>query len=406
MKKITFSVIVPIYNEETYLDKCIHSICSQSYGGLEIILVDDGSGISCAKKCDEYALKDKRIRVIHKQNGGLLSARKKGIEAATGEYVLFVDADDWIETELCQNLLEMAENKADMIAVSNYYRNYSDGEFLEVFHNSRKGIWRREEFETEVIPYFVKTDDYYDTEFPITMCFYSFKTEKAKETIQKWDERIRLSEDYVFVMLSILHADSIALIPYRAYHYRCNRKSMCYYIENAKEGWKYIYTFLNKEIKESSFHHKLLYKKNDFILFHSLMSTDYASVLKASNDFLFPFPDVKKGSRIIIYGAGTTGMKMYQAIQEQNEYTVIGFSDRNLNVSEECDVPFINPKDIRIVDYDYVVIAISYAHVRKEAGIELVALGVEEKKIAKLDSTLLDGRRIFKDMLTEYNQGS
>ena len=99
-------------------------------------------------------------------------------------------------------------------------------------------------------------------------------------------------------------------------------------------------------------------------------------------------------------------MKMYQAIQEQNEYTVIGFSDRNLNVSEECDVPFINPKDIRIVDYDYVVIAISYAHVRKEAGIELVALGVEEKKIAKLDSTLLDGRRIFKDMLTEYNQGS
>ena len=98
MKKIMFSIIVPIYNEETYLDKCIHSICSQSYGGLEIILVDDGSGISCAKKCDEYALKDKRIRVIHKQNGGLLSARKKGIEAATGEYVLFVDADDWIET--------------------------------------------------------------------------------------------------------------------------------------------------------------------------------------------------------------------------------------------------------------------------------------------------------------------
>ncbi len=101
MQDYKITVVIPIYNEETYLDQCVSSVCNQTYKNLEIILVDDGSQKECAVQCDKYALNDERIKVIHKKNGGLLRARRTGILAATGDYICFVDADDWIEAQLC-----------------------------------------------------------------------------------------------------------------------------------------------------------------------------------------------------------------------------------------------------------------------------------------------------------------
>ena len=100
------SVIVPIYRVEKYVEQCIQSICNQTYRNLEIILVDDGSDDECPQICDRYAQRDERIKVIHKENGGLDSARKVGILAATGKYIGYVDGDDWIEPEMYEKLLE------------------------------------------------------------------------------------------------------------------------------------------------------------------------------------------------------------------------------------------------------------------------------------------------------------
>lgn len=102
------SVIVPVYKVEAYLRKCVDSIVNQTYQNLEIILVDDGSPDSCGVICDELATKDSRIRVLHKENGGLSSARNAGLGIAQGEYIGFVDSDDWLEPETYQWLLDMA----------------------------------------------------------------------------------------------------------------------------------------------------------------------------------------------------------------------------------------------------------------------------------------------------------
>lgn len=91
------SVIIPVYKVEEYLDRCVESILNQTYTNLEILLVDDGSPDNCPRLCDEYALKDARVRVIHKENGGLASARNAGLEKANGQFVSFIDSDDWIE---------------------------------------------------------------------------------------------------------------------------------------------------------------------------------------------------------------------------------------------------------------------------------------------------------------------
>lgn len=103
------SVIVPIYKVEKYLKRCVNSLLAQSYSDFELILVDDGSPDNCGNICEEYAAKDKRIKVIHKDNGGLSDARNAGLRIAKGEYIAFVDSDDWVATNYLETLLKVIE---------------------------------------------------------------------------------------------------------------------------------------------------------------------------------------------------------------------------------------------------------------------------------------------------------
>ena len=113
----TISVIVPVYQVEVYLEKCIQSILQQSYKNLEIILVDDGSKDNCPAICDSYQEKDARVKVIHKRNGGLSSARNAALDIATGEYITFVDSDDYIDTRMIETLMSYIEKENSDIAV-------------------------------------------------------------------------------------------------------------------------------------------------------------------------------------------------------------------------------------------------------------------------------------------------
>lgn len=110
------SVVVPVYKVENFIDQCLHSIQNQTYKNLEILLVDDGSPDNCPAICDTYAAQDSRIKVIHQKNAGLSKAREKGVQYATGEYVAFVDSDDWIEENAIEEMLSAAEkHNADMV---------------------------------------------------------------------------------------------------------------------------------------------------------------------------------------------------------------------------------------------------------------------------------------------------
>lgn len=115
------SVIVPVYKVEPYLRRCVDSILAQSYTNLEIILVDDGSPDNCPAICDEYAEKDDRVRVIHKPNGGLSDARNAGLDIATGEWLSFIDSDDWIEPSMYETLMINANNHRAQISIGGVF---------------------------------------------------------------------------------------------------------------------------------------------------------------------------------------------------------------------------------------------------------------------------------------------
>ena len=136
------SVIVPIYNVEDYLERCVDSIINQTYKNLEIILVDDGSQDNCPQMCDDYAKKDSRIKVVHKKNGGLSDARNAGMKVATGEYVSFIDSDDYVSLDFYETLFQtMIDNDSDIVECSivKFYENekfdeYSDDQMIKNFN--------------------------------------------------------------------------------------------------------------------------------------------------------------------------------------------------------------------------------------------------------------------------------
>ena len=124
------SIIIPVYQVEKYLDKCIVSVINQTYNNLEIILVDDGSPDNCPAICDQWQTKDPRIKVIHQENGGLSHARNEGLKIATGEFIGFVDSDDWIEPKMYETLLTaLLESDAD-IAICNYQSEHEDSQVI------------------------------------------------------------------------------------------------------------------------------------------------------------------------------------------------------------------------------------------------------------------------------------
>lgn len=133
------TVVVPVYKVEEFLDQCVESIVRQTYKNLEIILVDDGSPDECPNMCDKWALKDSRINVIHQVNRGLSAARNSGIDQSHGEYILFVDSDDWVEPNLVEHCMDLLFHEQAEVVVYQYRlvsqngRNYSNSRDYELF---------------------------------------------------------------------------------------------------------------------------------------------------------------------------------------------------------------------------------------------------------------------------------
>lgn len=219
------SIIVPIYNVEKYLNKCIESIINQTYRNIEIILVDDGSPDKCPEICDSYAQKDGRIKVIHKKNEGLINARKSGLEIAQGEYIGFVDGDDWIEPKMYELFAKQIEKYSPDMVLSDFY--YDNGKELS---NSEqlfdREYYNKEDLKKFIYPKMLFSGTYY--KFGVNPCCWSkiYKKELIKKNLPLVDGRIKMGEDAAFTYPCLIDAQSVATIKKPCYHYIFNPESM------------------------------------------------------------------------------------------------------------------------------------------------------------------------------------
>lgn len=200
------SIIVPVYKVEKYLDKCVQSILNQTFKDFELILVDDGSPDSCGEMCEAWATKDSRINVIHKNNGGLSDARNAGIDIARGEYIGFVDSDDYIKQDMYEVLIENLESCHADISICGYIDVYADGEKHESLCRDRI-IWNKEEVIENVLR---------GKLLSVHACTKLYR----KELFQNIRYPVgKISED-AYVIMDILDQVNLAVFtPYSAYYY-------------------------------------------------------------------------------------------------------------------------------------------------------------------------------------------
>lgn len=219
------SVIVPVYKVEKYLRWCLDSLAAQTLDDIEIIIVDDGSPDGCPAICDEYAAKDARMKVVHKENGGLLSARKAGLAASCGDYIGFVDGDDWVEPDTFLNMYKaVCEYSPDMV-LSDFLCDYGDR--AEPSNQCfEEGFYGRERLEKEIFPRMLFDGRFYS--FGVNPNCWSklVRRELIKKNLLPVDERIRMGEDAAFIYPCLLDSQSISCLKTPTYHYRITGQSM------------------------------------------------------------------------------------------------------------------------------------------------------------------------------------
>lgn len=258
--KDLISVIVPVYNVEKYIYQCVDSILNQTYENLEIILVNDGSLDNCGKICDEYAKKDNRIIVIHKENGGVSSARNVGIENSHGKWISFIDSDDWIEKEYFEIMLEQAQSQNAEIIVCGYNKIWGNSvEKINIL--GKKEIYNSKE-------YLIKTLN------PQSGCGFCHMKLIKKESINniRFDESLIIGEDALFNMQISKNITKAVFCKIALYNYRNNGNSAVKrYDENyvgkflfsMKNSKNYIFeNFKDKDIQQNYY---------NFVAYHVML---------------------------------------------------------------------------------------------------------------------------------------
>ena len=233
------SIIVPVYNVEKYLDRCLNSLINQTLKDIEIILVDDESPDNCPEMCDNYAENDSRIKVIHKKNGGLGFARNSGLEIATGEYFAFVDSDDYVDLDFYEKLYNAAKSGDYDLAQGGISIQYGD----RIEHNNHP--YENQSFDEEgvksiLLPSVLGPDTYDKNAGDMSTCIGIYKLSLVKDNnIRFVSEREYISEDAIFDIEIFRYIKSAVIIDQTGYYYCYNEASLTHkYIPNRFEQIK------------------------------------------------------------------------------------------------------------------------------------------------------------------------
>lgn len=387
MDKMTkVSIIVPVYNVKEYLVECVDSIRNQTLSDIEIILVDDGSSDGSSELCDTYAKLDSRVQVIHQHNGGSTRARNAGLLASHGEYIGFVDSDDWIEPQMYEQLLRQCiQNHAD-IAVCAKFCNHKKSEYKEPL-GVPEGIYEKNDPQKTIIRNLIYSEkdqsrgmspNLYDKLFQRELlCRYQFSV----------DERIKYGEDDVCVYSCLLHAERVVMLDQAFYHYRQREGSVCH-TEDTTYFEKITWFYLQLE-------NEFLKHPDAVILMRQLKQYMLEFVLRGINKHFgfgygvvvpFHLPpyhllESMQIRKVLLYGAGNVGQDYYRSLQIWGNVKVSVWVDRQYEDYQKKVLPVSSISAICSAEYDAVLIALDNEGLAERIRLDLIALGVDESRI-------------------------
>ena len=372
------SVIVPIYNSNRYIVRCVESILKQSWEEFELLLIDDGSTDGSGAAIDHMAKQDSRLRVIHKPNEGLVKARKTGVENATGDFVCWVDSDDWVEATFLEDFIRLeSESKADAVFMALYQD--IDASSTLIRNGLDDGVYRVGEILGRAI--------YYGRFFEYGLCPHlvtkMFRRELLEKTQLTVDEEIITGEDAAVTYISLMYCNKITVCNKANYHYvqhagSITKKSDDLEIDRINKLTDYIRVQSQKAGRYQCFEKQLIPYKNYLLCLRQI------GLFDNEDSILKPYGGIEEDSNIIIYGAGVLGQKIYTYIKEFKQINVVAWMDRNYEkyrrdgFAVEPLEGLINLKN----KYEYIIIANITYTVALAIKEELINIyGVKEEQI-------------------------
>ena len=370
------SVIVPIYNVERYLNRCIESIIGQTYRELEIILVDDGSTDHCGEMCDEWLEKDSRIKVLHKKNGGLVSARQAGLKIASGEYIANVDSDDWIEADMYEYMMELAVNNDSDLVTSGLIRDYENHSVYEQEKLS-SGFYTGDVL-AHLLHHIINVEHFFDSQLNMHITNKIFRKSKLVQYQMAVPADAKVGEDADVVYPYIFDAKSITVSGKCFYHYVMRSDSIMGISaghERSRAIMREIFDLCIARNKKRI--GNIEQQLGQVITFFMLLS-DPSSIFEIRNKKLYPFEKAEKGDRVILYGAGRFGKAVKNLLETERYCKIVAWVDKVENGQ------IILPTKIKDYSFDKVLLAVINAAVADQAEEMLLQLGIAEKKICRV----------------------
>lgn len=239
------SVIVPVYKAEKFIERCVNSILNQTYQDIEVILVDDGSPDACPQICDEYAIRDSRVKVIHKENGGVSTARNAGLDMARGDYIAFVDSDDYLEPCMYEKMMKKALEYECDIVMCDCVKEYKKQNELYT-HNIRSGFYDCRQLEKEYYPHLLMMEN---VEYPATISNWLLLWKSTLNTTDmRYEIGVRYSEDLLFGAKLMWNASSFFYMKGEAYyHYGMNPESASHtYVVDKWDDYEKLYVNIKR----------------------------------------------------------------------------------------------------------------------------------------------------------------
>ena len=396
------SIIIPIYNVEKYLGKCIDSVISQTMDSIEIILVDDGSCDRSKDICDFYEKKDTRIRVIHKENGGLVSARKAGLKIATGKYVGFVDGDDWIEPNMYQYMYE----KIEKFKVAMVETGVIDSDFTEEkirVNKIEEGCYKKVRFEKEIVPRLIYNGNFYEygVNTPYT-CNKLFIRTVFMKCYQKVDNSGSMFEDLASVYPYLIKTKSVYVSREAFYHYRVVPNSVKR--TAIKEPMNVLLQHLkvlNRTIQQSEYSNILQGQLKYFILYFMLLFCMHT--FDTNERKLIPYGGVHSTDKIILYGAGVMGLNLYNYIENYTNLNVIQWVDRNYkNIKGNFVIE--PPENINVNGTEKIVISVLSNKAVKSIKCDLINNGIHRDRIIWIEKRYIDNPELLLRKINELEE--
>ncbi len=390
MEEPLISIIVPIYNVQKYLSKCLDSLIHQTYQNIQIILIDDGSVDDCGVICDEYRRIDNRIIVVHQVNQGLVSARKSGVRLAKGDYIGFVDGDDWINENAIEKLVLLLKiyHLPDVVAFG-YVEEYPDHNVIK--HNMVEETLYEKSSLVELKRRIFMGDAFWEWRVLPPIWGKLIKSDLLKENIMHIDKRITFGEDVALTYPCLLKAESVLSSNHILYHYRQREGSIVKAKgELPKENFIAIYRILSKAFQS----YDILKKQLKYYMFFSLLLKAYSQI--SGRMVLFPFEKVKVNNKILVYGAGGFGTVVVDYIKKNENLELVGWVDQRAAFYQRNNMEVDDINSIKQRKFDYIVIAILNEKIAKSVQNTLVDLGVPKSKIDYVKEEVLSKEQLPK----------